>query len=200
MGFEHAVPSLNRASGKSRELDHAQFRNLYKKRLKQTAPTWTTQKIDQVRPTTSGSFVKLDSEDIPKITSIGAYLNEEVGYWQSAVFYTVWNGTGWDVQRVTTGYPHFANTAPFALDSKGNPHICYLIARITWNRSTFVLADGTVMYATSNQPLPTPTATPTFNPSPSPSVPEFPNWIILPTAVAVAAMLVYFRKRRTSRP
>jgi hypothetical protein len=37
---------------------------------------------------------------------------------------------------------------------------------------------------------------PSLSPSPSPSVPELPNWIILPTVVAVAAMLVYFRKKK----
>jgi hypothetical protein len=150
---------------------------------------WTIQVVDYV---TTGwpyfSFVKLDSNDNPKITYMSNGPNQDY-----AVHYAGWNGSAWEflaVGNFSSWEPCYF--APFALDSYGNPHVCYLVSRITWNRSTIVWADGTLFYATSNQPTLTP------SPTPSPSVPEFPTWIVLPLVLVatVVGVLAYFRKRR----
>ncbi len=140
---------------------------------------WITQIVsDKAADEFSPSFVKLDSRDIPYITYISVPL--------ATVYYVAWNGTGWNAQIVDQS-SYISYCAPFALDSEDNPHICYLIGRGTGDSERF-WADGTVKYATSNQPTPTP----------SPTVPELTPWIALPF-FAVTATAVLFVKRLGKR-
>jgi hypothetical protein len=156
---------------------------------------WASQEIGQVSygqrfvKFDSKGFIRLDSRDTPKIACISSYLNEEIGNYVPTIFYMSWNGIGWEIQLVEQ-FGYFADTTPLALDSKGNPHICYLTGRGTGDQYRF-FADGTLMYATSNQPTPTP------SPASSPSVPEFPAWTIMAlVATTGIGVLVYFKKHR----
>jgi hypothetical protein len=138
---------------------------------------WTAKKLADSVYAVAGTFARLNSKDIPHATYISSSTDK--------VYYAVWNGTGWENQLVDS-HSYIAYRAPLALDSRGNPHICYLTGRGTGDQYRF-FADGTLMYATSNQP--------TQTLQPSPSIPEFSLWTILAlltTGIIVAAV---FKRR-----
>jgi hypothetical protein len=106
--------------------------------------TWIGQTATIISQDYYTGFLRLDSNDNPHLT----YLLQKASL---DVKYARWKLSGWDVQTVAgafaLGYP-----PPLALDSKGNPNICYMVIR---DQHGSFLVGGTVMYATSNQPLQT---------------------------------------------
>jgi len=92
------------------------------------------------------SSLALDSNDTPHIV-YSIYSFTESNYSAPNVYvlrYATLPGANWSIQRVDQG-----TGGSLALDSAGNPHIAYMILR----HSPGPFVDGTVMYATSNQPL-----------------------------------------------
>jgi hypothetical protein len=138
--------------------------------------TWNTQTIDKV--VHQGNFIALDSNDNPHITYTSTNHSRS-----RPICYAVWNGTIWDFQPLNyvgsflLGWP-----APLVLDRQGNPHIAYLQVRTTG----FPYYDGTLIYATSNQPVLT-------------SIP-LALWAgLVALAVALAAISIFAFKKRQNR-
>jgi hypothetical protein len=117
----------------------------------------------------------LDSHDYPHIiTSTGTYAS--------------WTGKAWSIQTAT---PDFSANKPcyLAIDSKGNPHISYLIGSPTVITS--------LMYATATESTQTPS--PTQN-SPTP-VSALPLLLVLTAVIigTVVTLVVYVWKKKTQK-
>ena len=103
--------------------------------------------------------------------------------------YASWTGASWSIQTVAPN--NFAyGEGPLALDSSGNPHICYLVDDIQ-NKTAFV---SQLIYTTQT-PLPSPSSLPiSFNTS-------YIIVGILAALVIVAVVVVLiFRKRLKTKP
>ena len=141
--------------------------------------------------------------------------NAHIAYWDHSaenLMYARLTWSGWEIQTVATLTEIYGTTLALALDSEGNPHIGYMILRHSPGPYP---VDGTVMYATSDQPVQTPSPSPSESPQPSPTlqpslepsptpdgsqVEDFIPTLILIGVAAVAAVavgaLVYFKRRR----
>jgi hypothetical protein len=144
---------------------------------------WNAQDVTPVSNVFSDSYLTLDSKDNAHIT----YTNNTDNHF--TVEYATSFGESWSIQTVDSDIYERGNPMPLALDSKGNPHICYIRLRDTGR----YYVDGTVRYATANaSALPTPT--------PPPSQSYSPTILLVGTitvlTVATVAALVYFRSKK----
>ncbi len=100
--------------------------------------SWNTQTV-VLTSLFSRSFLALDFNDNPHIT-----YHNNTDYF---VYYARWTGETWDIQKAFQA----SYEVQLALDSAGNPYLCSMIRR--YEGSAFLM--GTVIYAISNQPVPT---------------------------------------------
>jgi hypothetical protein len=80
----------------------------------QAALSWNIQTVDQNR-VENDAFMALDSHGTPYL----AYI-EYVGRMNSNMMFASWNGSGWNLEKVTQG---FFQILDFKLDQNGNPYI-----------------------------------------------------------------------------
>jgi hypothetical protein len=94
---------------------------------------WNIQIVDS-----DGEFPSLvmDKDENPHISYLNGYVLE----------YAVWNGSGWSIQDVASA-SRTADSSSIALDSNGNPHICYdggphgTLRHAYWNGSKWSIQD-----------------------------------------------------------
>ena len=136
--------------------------------------SWNEQVVESVYDLFTGSFLRFDSNDAPCITYANVSPNDSASG-LVLLKYTKLAGISWVTEVIDASFGNDdARLMPFALDSAGNPHICYLLPR-----QSSTLLDAKVMYATSNQPTPTP----------SPAVPELSYWIALPLLMTATGLI-----------
>jgi hypothetical protein len=94
---------------------------------------WSVQVVDSY-----GEFPSLvvDKAGNPRVSYLDGYVLE----------YAFWNGTGWSTQDVDSA-ARVGDSSSLALDSKGNPHICYdggpdgTLRQAYWNGSGWSIQD-----------------------------------------------------------
>ena len=119
---------------------------------------WNSRTVGTLLTCEKPEFLELDSINNPRIIYYKEAW-EENGTHSAALIYTKGNGATRDDQIIdidyTEGYFKYQGALPFVLDSKGNPHVGYLLLRETVIPTVYYHSslDATVMYATSNQPV-----------------------------------------------
>jgi hypothetical protein len=100
-----------------------------------------------------------------------------------------------DDQLVETGNSQYYSTSTQPV---GPHHIYAQVTDVEGNTAQTLSPEFNVLPTGSLSPSPSEPQQPTIEPTPtpSPSVPELPNWIILPLVAVVAIMIVYFRRSR----
>jgi hypothetical protein len=139
---------------------------------------WNTQ-IVVTNCSSSNPTLALDSHNYPHIE-----------FFNGSLIYASWTGASWNIQTVAPN--NFAyGEGSLALDSSGNPHICYLVDDIQ-DKTAFV---SSLIYTAQ---------TPLSSPSPSLPTPFNTIYIIVGIFVAIvivaAAVFLTFRKRLKTKP
>jgi hypothetical protein len=121
------------------------------------------------------------------------------------VIATFYNGAG-KVVDVGSNYTNpfslpSGSTSPFTITCTDSSQIPLIKSySLTAQSDNYALISASpnstqTVFPTTN-PNPTSLPSPAQEQTPSPSVPEFPNWIILPSVAVFATMIVYFRRSR----
>ncbi len=120
----------------------------------------------------------LDSKNYPHVD----YYNGSGGNNDGSLVYSRWTGESWETQTVDSEFA--TGSGPIAIDSQGNPHICY-----SGIHDTIYYFTAYLMYATGAA------SSPTLTPSTSPTIPELSYNTVILLMIFVTIGIFVFSKR-----